>query len=336
MNKYRVLQMLIVCLMTAITVSAQKNWEDSVMVYRELARKGDVCAYEKLATCYLEGKGVKHSFHQALWTMMMADDQAGELVSVQFFHRLPEDDIDRVMFEAFEALFADNLPAMREVIQRLIVLDQGAGEMMEGILSTAEKKNDDAIRHFTKAIELGYDVAEAHLLPLQNPYSLEDHVNTLMKLAEDYPMFYNFLGDIMASSSKEDAEKKELAIHFYKMSDEYACLNNEGRAFLKDPDGYPNDLNEEEMERLEMLTGIGLTKRYGVIVSGDKYGIRDYEKNEDVTEMIYDFARPAFRKEVDGQYLTFIEIKVDGQSGLVAIIEETNEIITRMTKPKEE
>lgn len=325
--------MLFICLMTAIATLAQENWEDSVKVYRELAREGDVSAYEKLATCYHEGKGVKHCFHQTLWTMMMADDQAGELVSAQFFHRLPENDIDRVMFEVFEALFADNLPAMREVIQRLIVLDQGAGEMMEGILSMRENKNDDAIRHFTKALKLGYDVAEAHLLPLQDPYSLEDHVNTLMRLAVDYPMFYNFLGDIMASSSKEDAEKKELAIHYYKLSEEYACLNDEGRAFLKNPDRDPNDLSEEEMDRLEMLTGIGLTNRYGVIVSGEKYGIKDYEKNEDVTEMIYDYARPTFRKEVDGEYITFVEIKVEGQSGLVGIIEETNEIITKMFDP---
>lgn len=324
------------CLMTAIAASAQENWEDSVKVYREQARSGDVSAYEKLATCYHEGKGVKHNFHQILWTLMMADEQAGELVSAQFFYRLPEKDIDRVMFEAFEALFAENFPAMREVIQRLMVLDQGAGEMMEGVLSTAEKKNDDAIRHFTKALELGYDVAEAHLLPFQNPYSLENHVNALLRLAEDYPMFYNFLGDIMANSSKEDAEKKKLAIHYYQLSDEYACLNGEGRAFLKDPDRDPNDLSEEEMDRLEMLTGIGLTNRYGVIVSGEKYGIRDYEKNEDVTEMIYDYARPAFRKEVDGDYITFVEIKVDGQSGLVGIIEETNEIITKMFDPKEE
>ena len=131
---------LLICMMTAITISAQENWEDSVKVYRDQARNGDVSAYEELATCYHEGKGVKHNFHQVLWTMMMADEQAGELVSAQFFHRLPENDIDRVMSEAFEALFADNLPAMREVIQRLIVLDQGAGEMMEGVLSTAEKK----------------------------------------------------------------------------------------------------------------------------------------------------------------------------------------------------
>ena len=328
--------MLIVCLMTAIAVSAQENWEDSVKVYRDQARNGDVNAYEKLATCYHEGKGVKHNFHQILWIMMMADEQAGELVSAQFFYRLPENDIDRVMFEAYEALFNENLPAMRDVIQRLMVLDQGAGEMMEGILSRAENKYDDAIKHFTKALELGYDDAEAYLLPLQNPYSLEDHVNALLRLAEDYPMYYNFLGGIMASSSKEDPEKKELAIHYYKLSDEYACLNDEGRAFLKNPDRDPNDLSEEDMDRLEMLTGIGLTNRYGVIVSGEKYGIRDYEKNEDVTEMIYDYARPAFRKEVDGDYITFVEIKVDGQSGLVGIIEETNEIITKMFDPKEE
>lgn len=71
-----------------------------------------------------------------------------------------------------------------------------------------------------------------------------------------------------------------------------------------------------------------LTDRYGVIVTGSKYGIRDHEKKENVTDIIYDYAYPAFRRKMADEYYTYFYIYQGKGNGILAIIESTNEVMT--------
>ena len=74
-----------------------------------------------------------------------------------------------------------------------------------------------------------------------------------------------------------------------------------------------------------------LTDRYGLIVTGSKYGIRDFEKNENVTEVIYDDAAPAFRRRVEDEYITYFYIRQGECCGIVSIVEATNHLMTIMS-----
>ena len=74
-----------------------------------------------------------------------------------------------------------------------------------------------------------------------------------------------------------------------------------------------------------------LTNRYGLIVTGSKYGIRDFEKNENVTEVIYDDAAPAFRRRVEDEYITYFYIRQGDCCGIVSIFESTNHLMTIMS-----
>lgn len=74
-----------------------------------------------------------------------------------------------------------------------------------------------------------------------------------------------------------------------------------------------------------------LTDRYGLIVTGSKYGIRDFEKNENVTEVIYDDAAPAFRRRVEDEYITYFYIRQGECCGIVSIFESTNHLMTIMS-----
>lgn len=71
-----------------------------------------------------------------------------------------------------------------------------------------------------------------------------------------------------------------------------------------------------------------LSNRYGLIVTGSKYGIRDFEKKENVTEVIYDYAYPAFRRKMADEYYTYFYISLGDSNGMLAVIESTNEIMT--------
>lgn len=85
--------------------------------------------------------------------------------------------------------------------------------------------------------------------------------------------------------------------------------------------------DEKDLE----ISDCELTDRYGLIVTGSKYGIRDLEKNENVTEVIYDDAAPAFRRRVEDEYITYFYIRQGECCGIVSIFESTNHLMTIMS-----
>ena len=93
--------------------------------------------------------------------------------------------------------------------------------------------------------------------------------------------------------------------------------------------------NEENRQDLE-ISDCKLTNHYGLIVAGSKYGIRDNERKENVTDVIYDYATPAFRKKVEDEYITYFYIVKDGNNGIAAIAESTNNVMTIMSSDSSE
>ena len=89
-------------------------------------------------------------------------------------------------------------------------------------------------------------------------------------------------------------------------------------------------MDEDSCQDLE-ISDCELTNRYGLIVTGGKYGIRDYEKKENVTEVIYDDVSPAFRRRVENEYITYFYIRQVERNGMVGIIESTNDVMTFMS-----
>lgn len=89
-------------------------------------------------------------------------------------------------------------------------------------------------------------------------------------------------------------------------------------------------MDEDSCQDLE-ISDCELTNRYGLIVTGGKYGIRDYEKKENVTEVIYDDVSPALRRRVENEYITYFYIRQGERNGMVGIIESTNDVMTFMS-----
>lgn len=89
-------------------------------------------------------------------------------------------------------------------------------------------------------------------------------------------------------------------------------------------------MDEDSCQDLE-ISDCELTNRYGLIVTGGKYGIRDYEKKENVTEVIYDDANPGFRRKVENEYITYFYIRQGERSGMVGILESSNDVMTFMS-----
>lgn len=77
-----------------------------------------------------------------------------------------------------------------------------------------------------------------------------------------------------------------------------------------------------------------LTKRYGLVIRGGKYGIRDYEKMENVTDVIYDYAQPAYRRKVENEFITYFYVSEGDRSGIIGIFESNNRIMTILSPSK--
>ena len=349
--------LLLFCLMVAIAASAQVNWEDSVKVYRDQARNGDVDAYEKLARCYLEGKGVDHNIVMTLWMMIQAynDSNSVDKHTILLFQNLPEGHVDKIKMEAILAYTQGDFVKLREINKRLITVDPGSGELVEGVLYQMNDNNEEAARHFTKAEELGCAFAGVFKWTVQKPNLEEEYINTLLNIAPKYPIVYNSLGDFMVQTIDKDKDREAQAVEYYKMADEYASLSKYGKAFLEYlskwnekhsvttreedyeeviPDSIPIESVNDDFD-LE-IKEVELTDRYGVVVQGGKYGIRDFEKQENVTEIMYDKAYPSYRKKVMDEYITYFYIRMGNQSGVVGITESSNQTMTIMAPPKSE
>lgn len=89
----------------------------------------------------------------------------------------------------------------------------------------------------------------------------------------------------------------------------------------------------DEMDDFEIQDS-GLTKRYGLVITGGKYGIRDFEKKENVTDVTYDYATPAYRRKVENEFITYFYVREGERSGIIGIFESTNRIMTIMSPSK--
>ena len=215
-----------------ISQSADENWEDSVRVYRSLVRDGDTEANWKLAVCYLEGKGVKKNFMQAIWMMILAADDNSERAEGLFLS-LPEDDENRIKFEATKAFINGELQQLKGVNERLAPVDSASHELVSGLIAMVEKRKEDALAHFNMASEMGCTFAELFKGAVSDGYSDEQHILAMERIAEESPFVYSVLGDMMLDSSKWGKKREDKAHEYYMKADEHACLSKKGKAFLE-------------------------------------------------------------------------------------------------------
>lgn len=216
----------------ALSLAADENWEDSVKVYRSHVNDGDTEANWKLAVCYLEGKGVKKNFMQAIWMMMLAADDNSERAEGLFLS-LPEDDENRIKFEATKAFINGELQQLKGVNERLAPVDSASHELVSGLIAMVEKRKVDALTHFNMASEMGCAFAELFKGAVSDGYSDEQHILAMERIAEESPFVYSVLGDMMLDSSKWGKKREDKAHEYYMKADEHACLSKKGKAFLE-------------------------------------------------------------------------------------------------------
>ena len=223
------------------------------------ARKGDAEAYKSLALCYKDGDGVEKSWFNMMCMYLAYCDRTGQDLE-EIIKTFDADDIYMVISDIVDASSIDeNVNARLEQLKQMSPAEAMAVEAArEAILS---KDRASAMSLMREAEDEGSEMAGiyqvAYYKETNDTVALKE---CLLRLADKYPFYYLFLGDIYADKYREtnDLSYIKRAIECYYNADEYGMLvpkyayilyriyNNFGKDGLLQYD-------EQEMERLKML-----------------------------------------------------------------------------------
>ena len=204
-----------------LTITAD-GWTDSVKVYRERARQGEVEAYRKLARCYEDGIGVDANFVNMMYLYERADCMDGKRGHYYFRKsRLGQ------MLEDVERKYQDN-----DSIGAAEILTQINNEWPSflWIMTVIKTEDRNELIHILEQESLkGDKMARLVLASLDADSVCSDAcIRELEEVATYAPMMYNKLGRIYMDNPDSMRTNIDRAIDYFRKADEYAMLSRKG------------------------------------------------------------------------------------------------------------
>ena len=198
------------------------GWTDSVEIYRERARQGDVKAYEKLAWCYENGVGVEKDFINMMGMFELASEMSGSnslyfFLQSQIGHQVAE----------MSVKVQNN-----DTIGALEILDQVTQEWPSfrlHIKAYNAKNRDELQRIYEPEVKNGDKLARLVLASMAADSVCSDTcISELEEVAAYAPMMYNKLGRIYMGNPDSMRTDINRAIDYFRKADEYAMLSRKG------------------------------------------------------------------------------------------------------------
>ena len=253
-------------LMIATGGQAQEtvNWEDSVKVYVGQAREGKAEAYLKLADCYHQGQGVKHStmmmiimlMYHCMWNDGWAEEenvalsQFAKFIQEQafddFMMKMPEDDADRLYLTFIKQFSSGRTDGLLGLARRIEAKDAPLGKIVNAVLASYYGEKELAERYFKEAAEVGSEYIKMDQLDKAvNDSIASDSVLALsLSLAKDLPFAYIAAAKIYSLRGQTEEE-----MDCYRKAGQWACLSPKQARKLRQH-------YLQEAERLKRVYGI--------------------------------------------------------------------------------
>lgn len=229
-----------------LTITAD-GWTDSVEVYRERARQGDVEAYRKLARCYEDGVGVEANFVNMMYLYGLAEYMDGKHDYYYFRKsRLGQ------MLENVDRKYQDNDSIGAEEILTQITNEWPSFIWIMNVINI-ENKNE--LTHILEPeAQNGDMVARFVLASLAADSVCSDAcISELEEVAAYVPMMYNKLGRIYMGHPDSTRTDIDRAIGYFRKADEYAMLNREGAKDLLECYQFKMGKGEKPCDDIELL-----------------------------------------------------------------------------------
>ena len=212
---------------SSLVVKLQTTTSDSVQYYFEQARFGIGDAYVKMAHYYRDGTLGKPDILKVMQMGFMAEEYMAIPNVDAIFKDVADDDSLKIAYHALNLLNkAENIDSLSDKAEKLVVRGFPVGYSIQAMIAYKNNDQDKAIALCEKGIEGGCTLAgitKDIILSSEN-YGEDLKAETLLKIANRYPMAYRMLGDYYAKIPSDSTNDIPLAIQYYLKASEHACL----------------------------------------------------------------------------------------------------------------
>ena len=218
---------------------------DSVEYYYEQARLGIGDAYVKMAQYQLDGMFGKPNLLNVMTMGLMAEEYMAIPNMNALFMNVSDSDVLKIAFQALDMLnHTESEDSILSKSKELLDMGIPEGFLMQAVLLWKKGNRDDAITFCDKSIQGGSTIADVFkdIIVAGEEYGGELNPQTLLKIADRFPMAYRILGDHYAKIPNDSAIDIPLARQYYLKASDHACLGRRGAKWVLETiyiEGYP-------------------------------------------------------------------------------------------------
>lgn len=218
---------------------------DSVEYYYEQARLGIGDAYVKMAQYQLDGMFGKPNLLNVMTMGLMAEEYMAIPNMNALFMNVSDSDVLKIAFHALDMLnHTESEDSILSKSKELLDMGISEGFLMQAVVSWKKGNKDDAIASCDKSILGGSVIADVFkdIIAGGEEYGGDLKPETLLKIADRFPMAYRLLGDHYAKSPNGSAIDIPLARQYYLKASDHACLGRRGARWVLETiyiKGYP-------------------------------------------------------------------------------------------------
>lgn len=228
-----------------VVEESQAVSSDSVQYYFDQARLGIGDAYVKMAQYHLDGTLGKPN----LLTIMSMGSMAEEYMAIPnqnaLFKDVPDSDVTKMAYQALDMLnHIENEDHILVKSKELLNMGIPEGFLMQAVLLWKKGNRDDAITFCDKSIQGGSTIADVFkdIIVAGEEYGGDFNPQTLLKIADRFPMAYRILGDHYAKIPNDSVIDIPLARQYYLKASDHACLGRREARWVLETiyiQGYP-------------------------------------------------------------------------------------------------
>ena len=218
---------------------------DSVQYYFEQARLGIGDAYVRMAQFYLDGTLGKPNFLKAVTMGFMAEEYMAIPNMDALFRDVPDSDATKITYQALDMVnqVEDEYILMAES-NKLLVKGIPEGYVIEAIIKWKKGEKEKAVLLCDKATDNGSTIADVvkDIIQGGTKYGEDFSPQTLLKIADRFPMAYRLLGDYYAKIPNDSVIDIPLARQYYLKASDHACLGRQQALWVLETiyiKGYP-------------------------------------------------------------------------------------------------
>lgn len=200
---------------------------DSVQYYFDQARLGIGDAYVKMAQYHLDGTLGKPNLLNVMTMGLMANEYMAIPNINVLFKDIPDSDVTKIAYHALDMPnHTENEDSILAKAMELLDIGIPEGFLLQAILSWKKGDRDDAIEFCDKSIEGGSTIADVFkdIIIAGEEYGSDFKPETLLKIADRFPMAYRLLGDYYAKIPNDSVSDIPLARQYYLKASDHACL----------------------------------------------------------------------------------------------------------------